>query len=103
MKRFVVIINEASKEQQDKLSKHFSKGEKYGWWHWFQDAWLLTSNNDDITARKIRDEMLEEAPETKCLVLEAGDNPYLWAGFGTEKEFEWLHTTWVGKKTPHGN
>lgn len=92
-RRFVLIIDNATKEQQNVVTNYFK--EMLGYWHWFSDAWLLTDANSQWSVASIRDKVQELIPGVDMIVLRVeSDND--WAGFGQKNKFEWLHSTWKG-------
>lgn len=95
MKRFVVAVNNASREQKDAITKMLSENQ-YGYWHWFQDFWLLTSSINDINSAVIRDEIQKVASGVHCFVLAVDGDPNNWAAYGKKEQFDWLHKTWSG-------
>jgi hypothetical protein len=89
--RFVVLVDDATPVQQNSVTL-FLKG-KFGYWHHFSDAWLVTSSSGDWTAARLRDELKNVVPGPSVLVLKV-DSPNGWAAFGTKGVFQWLHSTW---------
>ncbi|MES9901097.1 MAG: hypothetical protein ABW168_00275 [Sedimenticola sp.] len=93
MKRFVVAINNASTEQRNAIAKYLHEQE-FGYWHWFQDFWLVTTIDSKIGSTYIRDVIQTVASGVHCLVLEVEGNSEKWAGFGDKDRFDWLHKSW---------
>jgi hypothetical protein len=92
-RRFVICVNEANKEQQDIITQFFRESSKLGFWHWFSDVWLVTDQNNDWTATKLRDKMNSLIPGAHKLVIQI-DGQNTWATFGKKKSFRWLQKTW---------
>lgn len=92
--RFIVAINDPTTEQRNSITNYVSD-QKYGYWHWYQDFWLLTTRNGDIKASTIRDSIQSVASGVTCFVLPVEGSPESWAAFGKKEEFKWLHETWV--------
>lgn len=89
--RFVLMIDEATKEQQDIVTEFFR--DKTGYWHWFKDSWLITDVSGEWSVAKIRDKVQELVPGVSTLVLKV-DSGESWAAYGQISRFDWLHKTW---------
>ena len=96
MKKFVVAINPTTEEQSNQITNLF-RG-KYGWWHWIEGFWLVVDSGDTLTAKWIRDQLQEIAPNARTLVFEVTTPTRSWAGWGPstpEKSmFKWIRETW---------
>lgn len=84
---YILVSNRLSPEVSDKITKAIeAKFPNVGWWHWYQDAWVLK----DPSARGCeswRDAVKEVAPEAQFYVFEmTGD----FAGWSSESHHEWL-------------
>lgn len=95
-KRFAVAIDSMNAEDDQKLLD-FVKANGYGWWHWIDNFWLLTTYNSSVTSVTLRDSLGQIIPKNK-IVIEVSDGT-AWAGFGPTGEnknmFSWLHDTWT--------
>ncbi len=92
-KRFILVIDGATKEQQNIITIFFK--DRMGYWHWFSDAWLLTDSSNTWTVSSIRDKVQELIPGINMIVL-AIESDTEWAGFGQANRFDWLNDTWKG-------
>ena len=96
-KRFVVVI-ERSTESQNNALLDWIKAEGLGWWHWFQNAWLLSNNKGHLDCERIRDKLMEIYGSANNLVIEMGGSGDSWAAYGPSNEkksmFTWLRDTW---------
>ena len=96
-KRFVIIIEVSTKEQNDAFLA-WIKAEKLGWWHWFQNTWLLSNPAGSLRASGIRDKLRECFGTANTLVLELKNGEDTWAGFGPKTDdkdmFKWLRKNW---------
>ena len=97
-RRFVVLLDSAIPEQ-DKEFKKWVKEQRFGYWHWISQSWLLIATNKDMRARTIRDKATAIYEKTHLLVLElqtTGDDT--WSGFGPKSEvsdmFKWIKRNW---------
>ena len=92
--RFVLLVDGANVSERNAITA-FVKG-KFGFWHHFEDAWLLTSNDADWDASKIRDAILGHT-SASILVLKVDVPAELprWSGRATTKMFDWLKKTWT--------
>ncbi len=90
-KRFILVIDNPTKEQQNAVTNFFKN--QLGYWHWFSDVWLLTDTTNTWTVSSIRDTVKELIPEARLLVFAIGSGT-AWAGSGKTEMFKWLHNTW---------
>ena len=90
-KRFILVIDNPTEEQQNAVTNFFKN--PLGYWHWFSDVWLLTDPTNTWTVTSIRDKVKELIPEARVLVLPI-ESGTVWAGFGKGEMFKWLHNTW---------
>jgi hypothetical protein len=96
-KRFMVVINRATPENERSITDLFSnKG--LGWWHWLKNIWLISDPNGTLSATAVRDSISQILPATHSLVIEIDNNGVdTWAARGTNAEqmFSWLHKNWT--------
>lgn len=90
-KRFILVIDNPTKEQQNAVTNFFKN--QLGYWHWFSDVWLLTDTTNTWTVSSIRDTVKGLIPEARLLVFAIGSGT-AWAGSGKTEMFKWLHNTW---------
>ena len=99
-RRFLIATQGMTLEQQAKVTNRV-RDRGFGWWHWIDEFWLLTTSSTDVTAVSLRDELTAIAPATRTLVMEIPED-ISWAGrdgIGQKNEiFDWLKATWVDKK-----
>jgi|HubBroStandDraft_2_1064218.scaffolds.fasta_scaffold18665_5 hypothetical protein len=92
MKHFVLAGNELSPLQRNTITKYLSDT-GYGYWHWFQDFWLVTSANNYVTSVNLRESLKLVVPGTHFMVFAVEPSPD-WAGVGNETWAEWIHQNW---------
>ncbi|MCH9006242.1 MAG: hypothetical protein IH838_13265, partial [Proteobacteria bacterium] len=85
-RRFVLAIDNATKEQQNVVTNYFMN--QMGYWHWFSDAWLLTDSEGLWNVASIRDKVQELLPGVDMIVLRV-ESDTDWAGFGQTDKFKW--------------
>lgn len=92
--RLVVIADRLTEQDRDGITAVLqAHGDAIGWWHWFQDAWLIR----DVRGRHPEwwlNQFRGVAPSGRLLVL--GDGPdHPWAGQGPPEMFiPWLDQVW---------
>jgi hypothetical protein len=92
-RRFVLCVDNATKEQQDTLTEFLKETSELGYWHWFSDVWLVIEYDQTWTAGKFRDHLNHIIPGANKMVFQIdGDNT--WSGFGNEQMFKWMKDTW---------
>ena len=91
--RFVLVVDSASQDEQDKISIYLQTEKSVGYWHWFRDLWLITDPTGKWSVSSIRDKVREILPNKHTIVfqVESGTN---WAGFGINERFKWLLDYW---------
>lgn len=96
-KRFIVLLDSETREQNKKF-KSYIKEDKYNWWHWLNNSWLVIDESGELTAAKLRTDLADFFPGVHKLVIELKDKNDTWAGYGpsTEDEnmFKWLKKNW---------
>lgn len=95
-KRFAALLANCSKEEEDAVTQYVKN--KFGWWHWLPNVWLI-STSTDLTARKLRDDLQQIVPKKHMLILELSDTGHdTWSGFGpaTDEQnmFAWIRKYW---------
>ena len=96
-KRYIVGINSLTEEQEKAFLEYISSNE-LAWWHWINNLWLIVDRSGKLTAKKLRDDLMEIVPETYLIVMDGIDGR-CW-GFGPKGKkrnmFNWLDNTWYG-------
>ena len=100
-KRFVVLLDSPTPEQNKAFLGFLKETKKFGYWHWMRDSWLLTSKDQEQTTISIRDHVKSMFPDVNNIVIEVPDGS-TWSGFGPKGEdrnmFTWIHNTWSDPK-----
>jgi hypothetical protein len=100
-KRFVVVIDNTTVEQ-DAAFREYLKKEKFNWWHWLESLWLIIDYNGKWDVKRLRDEVNKFYTSENLLVLEIGESGSHWSGYGPKAPernmFKWLHEHWTPKK-----
>lgn len=108
-RRLIVTIGYASTEQRNRIHLFIKESVGKGWWHWLPDTWLITTEDDDLTAKGIRDGVKRLAPRARCLVLELReDGTETWSGYNgkfypsgsSRSMFDWIKSSWKSR-TPY--
>ena len=93
MRRFLLIVDDATPEQQDAISNYLQNSQQ-GYWHRFTDVWLIADPTDTLVSSAIRDAMRNVVPKAHMLIFKI-DDPNGWSAFGKKGDFEWLKTEWI--------
>jgi hypothetical protein len=98
-KRFIVLVNSSTKQQEDDFIA-FIKAEGFGYWHWLNNSWLLISHSSHHTAPFVREKVMKFFPNVNNMVLQFNEDGELhWNGFGPgsgeHNMFEWMHKNWT--------
>ena len=98
-RRFVIAVDGLTSEEQDKLRQFLAA--RGAWWHWIDNFWLLTitSGDEDISVRSIRDSIKEINQNTRAIVFEFPED-IGWATLGRKNAkgrsmADWLKSTWA--------
>ena len=54
--KFIVVIDELTSEQQDKVRNYISPFG--GYWNWISNFWIITTTDTSITANKIYESLI---------------------------------------------
>ena len=82
-RRFVVGIDgETSTDVSTFLDFIHQQG--LGWWHWFDNFWLLTTYDDAMTTETIRDKLVDISDGKNIIVIEV--KSINWYNFGPQGE-----------------
>lgn len=92
-KRFVVATNGSSVENRDKITKFFD-AKTWGYWHWFNELWVLVGVPDTYSAKSMWEE-LSNATGLNTELLIVFDIPpgqINWWGWAAKEGWEWMGT-----------
>ena len=71
----------------------------FGWFHWFENLWLLTSRDESVTTDSIRDELRRIVGDKHTVVLEVQGRT--WSNYGPQGKGKgernissWFNQTW---------
>jgi hypothetical protein len=96
-KRYVIALSSATPEQNDAFRKYLV-GLQVGWWHWFDNLWLVVDGYDLVQGRELRSKAREIYLGAHNLVMELRPDDDVWYGFGPAGEiqnmFKWLEKNW---------
>jgi hypothetical protein len=95
-RRFVIGIDAFDEDQESTFRAYIAS--KGSWWHWINNFWLMTTNDDDVTAAEIRNEILRLKPNARTVVFEFPED-VTWAASGSKnasgkKLADWLKDQW---------
>ncbi|EQA13940.1 hypothetical protein Q7267_10665 [Glaesserella parasuis] len=94
-KKFILFVDEEfTKEERNAITAHFKN--RYAYWHWVGNVWLLTTSREDDTTNSIRNEMMSIVNRGSIVVLDVSQSSG-WSAFGQKKKFKWLHNNWNKK------
>ena len=97
MKRRFVVIIAGETDADTSAIVEYAKANRYGWWHFIRNNWLLISYNILHSAAQIRDDLRKLTGEKNLVVLEVTGST-TWAAFGPSVEgnniSQWIQETW---------
>lgn len=93
--RYVVCISESTRSQNIRFKSYIEKT-GLGWWHYFENVWLITDNQEKTNCKELRNNVKNIFEGENVFVIQmAGDSQNdTWAGFGKTTMFEWIHKCW---------
>jgi hypothetical protein len=98
-KRFIVLIEDTSTKEQNDAFIEWIRTSGLGWWHWFQNCWLLVDSNGIQSAADMRSSLKAIYGSANTFVIELSDGQDTWAGFGPTSDqknmFTWIHKNWT--------
>lgn len=94
-KRFMLTIEEISKAE-DEAILDFCRTNNYGWWHWFDNFWLLFTEDMTVSPLELTEKINKLFTAQKELfVMEIPESHRNeWAGWGVKEKFDWLGDGW---------
>ena len=96
-RRFIIVVEDATKEQKDTITNRIKGLEKhgYGYWHRMENMWLVTQIVETVTPKSFCT-WLEKTPgidKLTYIVFEVnGESPY-W-GRGNKESWDWMSESW---------
>ena len=96
-RKFVVGIDEETPEDVSSFLNYI-KQQRFGWWHWIDNTWLLTTYNEQVTVVEIRDRLREITGKKTVVVIEV--KSVAWATYGPMGEGDsknisrWIRDYW---------
>jgi hypothetical protein len=96
-RRFVIAVEGLDAKQESRFRDYINK-ESFGWWHWINNVWLLTTNDEAVSTEEIRRHIQSLNSNARCLVFEFPED-ITWSATATvnakgKSMTEWLLTTW---------
>lgn len=97
-RRFIIGIEGLSREQEDKFRDYLE--ERGSWWHWIGNLWLFCTESADssISAKAIREKIVEINEGIDTLVMEVSEEKDWSARSSANSKgrriYNWLEDTW---------
>ena len=96
-REFVVAIQGGSADSRDKITQYV-KGRGWGFWHWFDDVWLIAGVPEETTAKELYLHLssLSKELETVSLLIFSMDKKESRSHWGRSNPdgWEWMRTNW---------
>jgi hypothetical protein len=95
-KRYVVAVSDLSADDE-RLFREYIGENRFGWWHWIDNFWLLTDPSEKSSAAEVRDFLRNLPSSRRCIVMELEGVDKTWSGFGPNSPksmFEWIKGAW---------
>jgi hypothetical protein len=94
MKKFIIATDHASPEQQNAITNHV-KAMGWGYWHWFEDLWLLENVPDMWTPASIHTIFIREAILQECTIMIMNvSDPISYWGNSPQESWSWMLEKW---------
>ena len=93
-RNFVVIVKEETSENISSFLEYI-EAQNFSWWHWVSNVWLLTTYDQEITTRELRDRFRNISGNKTVVALEVED--VTWSTFGPTGEksiAKWIRENW---------
>ena len=94
-RKFVVMLESATKEQNDQFLK-WIESKELAWWHWLSNAWLIHNRTDNVTSEEISTEANKIFGGLNFVSQVRPEGT--WYGWGPSSSdrnmFEWIRNTW---------
>ena len=99
MAQFIIATNNAGVDKRNAIT-NFVKSKQWGFWHHFEDFWMITTNEpDQTTSQQIYEELTakpEIGKEIFIIVIRMAKtgHPMTHFGFGPPQGWEWTSKYW---------
>jgi hypothetical protein len=95
-RRFIIGIDGLSPDQEAEFRVYV--GDLGAWWHWIGNLWLLTTHDENISAKEIRKKIRRINHYARVIVLETPES-LDWAASASVNSkgdtiYGWLNSVW---------
>ena len=96
-RRFVVGIDQETSEDTSSFIEYIRQ-QGFGWWHWIDNFWLLTTRDTQVRTTTLRNKLKEITGGKTVIVMEVKSTK--WATYGPSGEGDspniskWLNSNW---------
>ena len=96
MTKFIIIADtHAPLAARNALTIRLKELGRWGWWHWFENIWLVVDPAERTTAQELRDVAGAALGFANVLVIRVEHAD--WAGLAPPAMFQWIRDTWDTK------
>ena len=96
-KRYIVCVNKSKKDQNEEFLKYIRQ-QRFGWWHYLDNTWLIVDPKGTSEIGQIRDKVKIAFENEYNMIFELDEGEGTWSGFGpnspTRNMFKWLKENW---------
>lgn len=96
-KRYIVCVNKSNKDQNIEFLKYLRQ-QRFGWWHYLDNTWLIVDSKGTSKIGDIRDKAKVTFENEYNMIFELKDGEGSWSGFGPNSSsrsmFKWLKENW---------
>lgn len=95
MKFFAITTAASSTDaQRNSITALFNNAQRFAFWHWTADFWIIKTVDDTITSIWLRDQITHTAPGAHFAVFGIDPRQDDWAMYAPTSWSEWLTTNW---------
>lgn len=91
--RYALMVDSPTVFEQNKITRFLQDQNDMGYWHHFAHSWLIYDNSG-ASLEEFRNLICNLIPGRQFLLIPV-DNPYNWAAWGAQGDFEWFDDEWV--------
>jgi hypothetical protein len=94
-KKFVIAIDSGNQVIRNQITTYL-KTKNWGFWHWFDDIWLLSAVEEFQTPKSIYELLVAHASigNQTIIVFDVDSDSRSYWGRAKQDAWEWLSTQW---------
>ena len=94
MRKFVVTVDGGTRDEQNAITQ-WLYAQEWGVWHYFEDAWLISSASSTMTAKELSEKLETLIGKKSHVVIQIEGQPVItYWGRAAKVGWEWMKKHW---------